>query len=115
MPPTFDRAELLERVGNDIAFLAETVEMLAADGRTLMGEIREAVAKGDGAAVGRSAHALKGMISNFCAPAAQEGALAMEKMGKSGDLGPAPKAVEELAGQVETLIAELQQFVGSAA
>ena len=35
MPPVFDRAELLDRVGNDMAFLTETVEMLATDGRSL--------------------------------------------------------------------------------
>src|SRR3954470_22765727 len=115
MPPAFDRAELLERVGNDMAFLAETVEMLAADGRSLVGEIRAAVQAGDGAAVGRSAHALKGMISNFCAPTAQEAAMVLEKLGKTGDLAAAPRAVDDLAGQVEALIAELQQFVGSAA
>lgn len=115
MTTSFDRAELLERVGNDMGFLAETVEMLAADGRTLIGEVRAGIQKGDAAAVGRSAHALKGMISNFCAPAAQEGALAIEKMGKAGDLSGAAQAVESLSGQVETLITELQQFVGSAA
>jgi|SRR5262245_33070050 len=113
--PAFDRAELLERVGNDMGFLAETVEMLAADGRTLVAEIRFAVEKGDGAAVGRAAHALKGMISNFCAPAAQDAALAVEKMGKSGDLLAVPRALGELSGHVETLIVELQQFVGSEA
>jgi HPt (histidine-containing phosphotransfer) domain-containing protein len=113
--PAFDRVELLDRVGNDMAFLAETVEMLAADGRTLLAEVRVAIQKGDAGAVGRSAHALKGMISNFCAPGAQEGALAIEKMGKTGELAGAARAVESLSSQVETLITELQKFVGSAA
>ena len=113
MPPAFDQTQLLDRVGNDMDFLAETVEMLASDGRTLVSEIRAAIAAGDAPALGRSAHALKGMISNFCAPAAQDAALAMEKLGKSGDLAAAPRAADALGTQVESLITELQKFVGA--
>ena len=74
MPTTFDENELLSRVDNDRAFLGETVEMLAQDGRALLADVRSAVAAGDAAAVGRAAHALKGMISNFCAPTAHASA-----------------------------------------
>lgn len=110
MAESFNRAELLERVDNDMDFLAETVEMLVSDGPGLLAEVRAAVSAGDAAAVGRTAHALKGMISNFCAPAAQEAALAVEKAGKSGDLGAASGALDALAGHLETLIAELRAF-----
>src|SRR3954466_6619918 len=109
MPPVFDRAELLDRVGNDMAFLSETIDMLVADGRSLMADIQKAVQAGDAAGVGRSAHALKGMISNFCAPGPQEAALAVEKLGKSGDLSGAPEALKRVGEQLEVLIAELQQ------
>jgi HPt (histidine-containing phosphotransfer) domain-containing protein len=102
---------LLERVDNDMDFLAETVEMLVGDGRGLLAEVRTAVGAGDAAAVGRSAHALKGMISNFCAPEAQESALAIEKMGKSGDLAAAPAEIDTLARRLETLITDLQAFI----
>ena len=36
MPRAFDDAGLLERVDNDWEFLTETVQMLAADGPTLV-------------------------------------------------------------------------------
>ena len=114
MATTFDHAELLERVDNDRAFLAETIEMLAGDGRTLMKEIRQSVDAGDAAAIGRAAHALKGMISNFCAPAAQEAALTVERIGKNGDLSPAAAAASALSERLEALIAELEQFIRSA-
>ena len=65
------RRELLEHVDNDTAFLADTVQMLETDGRAMMVELKTAVAAGDAPAVGRTAHTLKGMISNFCAPAVQ--------------------------------------------
>lgn len=113
MPATFDQAQLLERVDNDRGFLAETVEMLATDGRALMAEARAAIDKGDAGALGRSAHALKGMVSNFCADAAQQSALALERLGKAGDLAGAPAAASDLHTRLEALIADLQAFVQS--
>jgi HPt (histidine-containing phosphotransfer) domain-containing protein len=113
MATTFDQAQLLERVDHDRAFLAETVGMLASDGRGLMQDIRAAIDAGDAGALGRAAHALKGMISNFCAPAAQEAALVVERAGKGGDLAGAPRAAGTLSEELEALIAELERFVGS--
>jgi HPt (histidine-containing phosphotransfer) domain-containing protein len=111
MATAFDETELLGRVDNDIPFLSETVQMLASDGRDLMKQIHGAVAAGDGAAVGRSAHALKGMISNFCSAGTQECASELERLGRSGDLASAPAASQRLEERLETLIAELLQFV----
>jgi protein-histidine pros-kinase len=109
----FDDKELLERVDNDWDFLTETVQMLAADGPALIGEIRQSVAGGDAAAVGRAAHSLKGMISNFCSPAAHASAFAIEKLGKTGDLSSAPQAIKALEDQVELLTADLKKFLAT--
>lgn len=111
MAAEFDENELLERVDGDVGFLAETVEMLAEDGRSLMGEVTSAAASGDAVALRRSAHALKGMVSNFCAPRAHEGALDLERMGKSGDLAGASEAAERLRVLLEALTDELGAFV----
>lgn len=111
MAQAFSEAELMDRVDNDTAFLAETVEMLAGDGPSLVADIRRAIGAGDAAGVGRAAHALKGMISNFCAPRAQAAALEVEKLGKSGDLAPAAAATETLATMLSGLIDELNAFV----
>jgi len=111
MAAAFDESELLDRVGNDITFLGETVQMLADDGVALMEEVRRAVAVGDSLALARSAHALKGMISNFCAPDAQQSAFELERMGRGGDLAAAPAAVEQLQGRLRALTAELIEFV----
>jgi protein-histidine pros-kinase len=111
MSRPFDDKELLERIDSDWDFLAETVQMLATDGVALMDEIQRAAGAGDGAALGRAAHTLKGMISNFCAPTAQASAFEVEKIGKSGDLSSAPAAVRALATNVEALIAALNDFL----
>lgn len=111
MATTFNEAELLERVDNDIGFLAETVQMLESDGLALLADIEKAIASGDGAAVGRAAHALKGMVSNFCAPETQECALIIERAGKSGGLAGASAALQTARVHVEALTTELVAFV----
>jgi two-component system, sensor histidine kinase and response regulator len=109
--PVFDKDELLDRVGGDWDFLAETVDMLKTDGLALLDQIRAALAAGDAAALGRHGHAIKGMISNFCAPAAHASAFEVEKIGKSGDLGAALPAVDALAASLDQLIAALNELL----
>src|SRR4051794_3855331 len=101
MPQPFDPKELLARVDNDIEFLTETIQMLASDGPMLMKEIRRASDHSDTAALSRTAHALKGMISNFCAPAAQASAAEVEKLARQGHLSTG--AVNALEISLETL------------
>jgi len=108
---TFNESELLERVDNDIGFLTETVDMLAADGPSLIEQARSAMVGGDAARMGQLAHAIKGMIANFCAPAAQEAALALERLGKAGDLAGAPPALESLRERLDALTRDLVTYV----
>lgn len=111
MAQTFDESELMDRLDNDISFLAETVQMLETDGRSLMAEVKSALAAGDAAGVGRTAHTLKGMISNFCAADVQALALEVEKAGKAGDCAVGAKAATRLESALENLIAELAGFI----
>jgi two-component system, sensor histidine kinase and response regulator len=108
---TFDEADLLERVDNDLAFLAETAEMLSSDGALLLEQIRAGLHANDPAAVGRSAHALKGMISNFCAPATQALALDLERHGKAGDISRAAPLLASLEQSLAELTSELAAFI----
>ena len=115
MTRAFDGAELLERVDNDWEFLGDTVQMLAADGPALLEQIRQSAGVADAPAIGKAAHTLKGMISNFCASDAQAGALAVEQIGKSGDLSSLPPALQSLETQVRSLIADLNDFLATRA
>src|SRR5687767_3546009 len=96
MSQAFDERELLDRVDNDTEFLAETVQMLSEDGPVLMRGIRKSLAAGDAEGVARAAHALKGMVSNFCSATVQGGADDLEKLAKAGGLSDAAAAVEAL-------------------
>ena len=111
--PLFDEKELLDRVDNDWDFLADTVQMLETDGRALMEEVRAATAAGDAAALGRAGHAIKGMISNFCSPAAHATAAEVERIGTGGDLAAAPAAVDALGARLEELISDLTGFLAT--
>ncbi len=111
MANNFNEAELLDRVDNDVAFLAETVDMLTADGPPLLEQVRTAVSAGDAAAVARHAHALKGMVSNFAAPLPRACAADIEKMGRTGDLSAAGPALAAMQQLLDALSAELVTFV----
>ncbi len=113
MAKAFDETALLERIDGDIGFLAETVQMLEVDGRALMKEVQAALAAGDAPWVGRAAHAIKGMISNFCSPGVQDLALQVERAGKAGDCAAATVAAARLAPALEALIVELTQFANA--
>ena len=115
MPRVFDETELLERVDNDWEFLSETVAMLSSDGPALMNEIEKSLAVGDAASVGRAAHTLKGMISNFCSSSTHAAAFQVEQIGKSGDLTSAPQAVKTLEDQLKALTTELNDFLAKRA
>lgn len=112
MDDILDKAALLARVDHDVEFLAETVEMFDQDAPRLLAEIRQAVARQDGAALARAAHTFKGMVANFCAQAATEAALKLEMMGESGDLAGAQEslhALEEESGRLKSALEELLQ------
>jgi len=113
MSQAFDQAELLARVDNDWDFLAETVQMLESDGPATLAEIRRLAAAGDAAGGGRAAHARKGMISNFCAPPASAAALAVEQIGKAGELATAPAAIDALEASLTVLIADLSDLLAT--
>jgi two-component system sensor histidine kinase/response regulator len=113
MSQPFDPDELLERVDNDLDFLAETVQMLATDGPALLNEIRRTTTAADAAAVARLAHTLKGMISNFCAADAYAAAVDLERIGKSGDLAHAPPAIAAVDERLRSLTAALSEFLAT--
>lgn len=111
MSNTFNEQELLERVENDWDLLSDTVQMLAEDSPGLLADVRRAIEDRDTAGVARTAHVLKGMISNFCAVDAQTSAALLEQLGKSGDLPGAMDALHELEVYLKALIADLTDFV----
>jgi HPt (histidine-containing phosphotransfer) domain-containing protein len=101
--PVLDRAKALDRIGGDIALLAEIATLFMQEYPQLLAIIRTACAAGDAREVERAAHSLKGAAANFSAFGTVEAALAVERLARAGDL---PKA-EEAIGPLEAELARL--------
>ena len=111
MPDAFDEDALMDRVDGDVEFLEETMAMLEEDSPALLGEIRAAVNAGDAAALAKSAHALKGMLANFCAEPAQAAAAELETMGRQEQLADVNAAVARVEEETARLTDALHRFL----
>ena len=106
-----DLKRLLERVGGDTRALAEVARIFLADAPRRLKEIRRAVAQGDARALRAAAHALKGAVANFAAPAATEAALELQKIGDAAEMEEAPAALERLVTELKAVRRELRRLV----
>jgi HPt (histidine-containing phosphotransfer) domain-containing protein len=100
----------LKRVGGNVKLLREIVQLFRDECPRLLGEVREAVARGDAPRLQRAAHALKGTVANFKAPAAFDAALRLEVMSRSGRLeggDDACRTLEAEVGRLERALTEL--------
>ncbi len=107
----FDEHALMERVDGDVEFLKETVAMLDEDSPALLGEIIAAAGSGDAEALIGPAHALKGMLANFCAEPAETAARRLELMGREGRLDDAQAAADRVRSETERLKEALREFL----
>jgi len=111
MSDVFDQTELMERVDDDVEFLAETIEMLDEDSPSLLAEIEAAVAARDAGALVTPAHALKGMLANFCAASAEAAARELEFMGREEQLTDVEAAVARVQAETQRLRDALHEFL----
>jgi HPt (histidine-containing phosphotransfer) domain-containing protein len=101
-----EREKLLDRFDQDMEFLAETVDVLESDGRALLDELRGASQAGDQETLTKKAHALKGMVSNFCADSVDGEIKDIEQRARAGELGELPSKLEQFAASFERLCRE---------
>jgi len=102
-PELAGRASFLEGLGNDTTLARRLVDLFLQDSVRLVDEIGRAIGEGDADRLRRSAHALKGAVSNFPAGAAGEAAARMETIGFEGDMDAARDAFPELQKEVDRL------------
>jgi HPt (histidine-containing phosphotransfer) domain-containing protein len=101
----------MDRVDGDVEFLEETVAMLDEDGPELLVQIQAAVSARDAAALVKPAHALKGMVSNFCAPLAEAAARELERMGREEQLADVNAAADRARRETDRLREALHEFL----
>lgn len=101
---------LLARVEGDRGLLQEIVDLFFTEMPEMQDSIRESITRGDGKALERAAHSVKGAVSSFGAQAAREAASKLERIGQSGDLTHAARAWVELESEIARLTRALAVF-----
>lgn len=108
-----DQASLLARVAGDRKLMRELADIFLAEAPPMMKRIAAALAAGDPEQARKAAHALKGAAANLSASATVEAALALENLGRGGDLSGAGKTHHRLQKEMKRLEAALRAL-GSA-
>jgi HPt (histidine-containing phosphotransfer) domain-containing protein len=106
-----DRDAVLERVGGDESLLKEITEIFLSEYPMLLEEIREAIQRDDAAKLERSAHTLKGSVSNFGAAGATDAAYQLELLGRRRRMEEAPEALRALELHFSALAPALESMV----
>jgi CheY-like chemotaxis protein len=114
-PAFIDLERLLERVGGDRKALVDLVRIFRADSPKQVARIRKAIEEGDAPALRAAAHAVKGAVSNFAAPAAAQAAQRLQRMCEQGRLHEAGDALGRLELEIEALLAALADAAGKPA
>ena len=112
--PAIEGRRLLERVGGDRKALSRLAKIFLADSSSRLSDIRRALAKRDGRKLREAAHALKGAVSNFAAPAATEAAQRLQQIAESGTLDGADVARTSLEKEIARVRKALVALVPSA-
>jgi len=99
--PVVDLDAALEVAGGDQELLRRAVGVfLAQDYPRQLAQLKEAIARRDALEVKKAAHGLKGALDSFGSRPARDLALEIETMGRNGDLGDAPRALQEFETEV---------------
>ena len=108
-----DKELALSRVGGDLELLQEIALLFLSDSERMAREIEKAVAARDAKALDRSAHTLKGCVSNFGAQRLYECAMALERMGRTGDLSKMDPAFRTLRAEIIQLENDLRALTAN--
>lgn len=107
----FDRDVALAGAGGDKALLKELATLFLLDGPKHLSEAKAALGMGDGTALNRAAHTLKGAAGCFGAGAVMQAASKLEKLRQVGDLGQAELMCADLEAALTSLLHALTGFV----
>ena len=100
----------LERLDGDLELFRDLLGYYFRDLPDLMSEIFRALDAAEAGAVGRWAHRIKGLVSNFDARFAIQSAHELERMGRSGQLQGARAVCERLERELADLSVQLRRF-----
>ncbi len=105
-----DLDDALNRALGDVAFLKMMLDEFHLMLPDLMRTMTQEIDAGDLAGVGRTAHQLKGAAANLGATAVSSAALALERIGKSGNPEGIQAAMERLKSAQQALFIFIDQI-----
>lgn len=100
----------LHRLGGDRELFIEFIEIFMDDSPKLMAELSNAIETRDCLSLEKSAHALKGLMSNFGASPCCDSALKLELAGRNGELESVDHEFSKLKNYFKQLCVELSEF-----
>ena len=100
----YDKAELLDRVGEDEELVQELIELFLEDYPNKITGIEEGLKNADADLVHTSAHGLKGSCGNLSFNSVAEYAKQIESAGKEGNFKEAANSFELLKSELEKLL-----------
>lgn len=101
----------MKRLGDDRDLFLEFVDIFMKDSPKLLSDIISAASSEDCNRLEKSAHALKGLMSNFGAKPCCESAQAIEIAGRNGDIEDVAFELSKLRQGYEKLCSELTEFI----
>ena len=107
-----DTPELLARVDGDVVFIAELAEILREDCPRKLSSMRTSIQADDAPGMKRTAHGLKGALSNISARRAASLAAKLEELGASGTLTGTEILVNELERELACVHGHLNALCG---
>jgi two-component system, sensor histidine kinase and response regulator len=98
--------ELVERLDGDFELFVELSELFFEDSSSLLNKIEDSIKKSDPEALRKSAHTLKGAVSNFSAQKAYDAAYELEIAGRD-------KVFENAMDKFATLKNEIAEVINA--
>jgi len=113
--PILDRAAMLETVENDLELLHQLIEIFLAESSALLAQLRAALRERKREPAERTAHTLKGSVSNFGARRAAAAARAIEDEARENRLDEAERLLPALESEIAQVCQALSQFLSESA
>lgn len=110
-PAVFNLADALARIDQDEELFQTLAEIFLDQAPQDFAATRTALEAGDGAALARAAHRLKGALAQFSAPRVFESTKELESLGKAGSLEAAAEVCARVDQELQALLAALRSYL----
>ena len=101
--PVFDQESVLERVGGDMEFLKELIELFRSDYPQKMAQLLRGIKEEDFKIISETAHSIKSASGNLSLTRVYDLSFKIEIMGKESKIQDIEKVYKELEEELEKI------------